>query len=57
MALIDNFVYFINGILAMKIIDNITLLDILVYLLFIGSILGFIKIAVKTTSSNNKYYQ
>lgn len=52
MELINHFVYFINGILSMNIINNITLLDIIVYMLFIGSIIGFIKIAVKTTNKN-----
>ena len=51
MALINQFIYFVNGILSINITDNITILDIFIYLILTASVIKFLKIAVK---GNNK---
>ena len=47
MELLNSMILFFNNILNIKIFDNITLLELLLYLLFVGIIINFLKIAVK----------
>lgn len=48
MEILQNFTIFIENILNMKIgLNNITILDLLIYLFFISSVITFIKISVK----------
>lgn len=48
MDLLNSFVYFIENILSIRIgLSNITILDLFIYLLFISSVLMFLKISIK----------
>lgn len=48
MEFLSSFVYFIENILSIKIgLSNITILDLFIYLIFVSSVLMFLKISVK----------
>lgn len=47
MEILQSFIIFLNNILNLKIFDNITILEILIYILFVGAIITIIKIATK----------
>lgn len=50
LELLNSFILFFNNIISYKIIDNITILDIVIYVAIISAILSFIYIAVKGRS-------
>lgn len=47
MEILQKFIIFINYILEIKIINNITILDILIYMILITAVTKFIKIGTK----------
>lgn len=47
MEFLNSMLIFFNSILNIKIFDNITLLEILIYLLFVASVTHFLKVAIK----------
>lgn len=48
--LLNSFILFFNNIISFKIIDNISILDIILYVTILSGILSFIYIAVKGRS-------
>ena len=47
MEILQSFIIFLNNILNLKIFDNITILEILIYVLFVSAVITIIKIATK----------
>lgn len=47
MEILNSFINFLNNIMNIKIFDNISLLEILIYIFFISTIIGIIKVATK----------
>lgn len=48
--LLNSFILFFNNIISYKIIDNITILDIVIYITIFSSIFSFLLVAVKGRS-------
>ena len=44
MELVSKFLYFTNSILSINVINNITLLDLIVYILLISAVIGILKV-------------
>lgn len=54
MELVEQLIIFSNSILSLKIHDNITVLDLIIYVLLASAVIGFIKIAVKGQKRRTK---
>ena len=50
LELLNSFILFFNNIISYKIIDNISILDIILYITILSGILSFIYVAVKGRS-------
>lgn len=47
MEILQRFIQFSNNILSFKIFENVTILELFIYIIFINAIISIIKIATK----------